>query len=369
MTIIPGSGTLPNEIAGAVTLGEILQQPALWPTTLERVKLSNSPAWRKPGIVIVTGAGTSAYAAEAVAGAWRGAKAIPVTDLLLRSKEELTNANPAFADYGLLISVARSGDSPESVGVVKKIQRLLPRVKHLVITCNAKGGLAKLNGVDTIVLDPRTNDRSLAMTSSFTNIVLAGLAITHFEELTRILPAVSLAAQQALPELHRIARKLARFGGSRVVILASGDLKPLATEISLKVLEMTAGAVAPMPETFLGLRHGPMSFLRSDTPVLCWMSSSPARRAYEADLIQELRDKNLGSIVLIGKNKDMGAPPAVAVPAIAPDLPDALRVPFEMPFGQLLAYELSLRCGLNPDNPSPDGVITRVVPGFRVHEE
>lgn len=368
MITIPGSGALPAEIAGAVTLGEILQQPALWPTTLERVKQLNSSFWRSAGMTIVTGAGTSAYAAEAIARAWRGAKAIPVTDLLVRTRDELANANPAFPDDGVLISVARSGDSPESVAVVKKIQRLFPGVKHVAITCNAMGGLANLPGVDAIVLDPRTNDRSLAMTSSFTNLVLAGLALTpHFKELTRSLPAVSLTAQEALPELHRIARRLARSGSNRVVILASGDLKPLAREVSLKVLEMTAGAVVPMAETFLGLRHGPMSFLRSDTLVLCWMSSSPARRMYEADLIQELRDKNLGNLVLIGNGEEKNVPSAV--PAITPDFPDSLRVPFEMPFGQLLAYELSLRCGLNPDNPSPDGVITRVVPGFRVHED
>jgi tagatose-6-phosphate ketose/aldose isomerase len=58
----------------------------------------------------------------------------------------------------------------------------------------------------------------------------------------------------------------------------------------------------------------------------------------------------------------------VWVPANAPHLPDYLRVPFEAVFPQLLAYHLSLSCGLDPDNPSPDGVITRVVQKFRLHE-
>jgi tagatose-6-phosphate ketose/aldose isomerase len=365
MTTTREPGIRPTEIAGAFTLGEILQQPTLWPTTLKLTKHVDIPSFES---AIVTGAGTSAYAAEAIARAWRSAKAIPVTDLLLQSRDELLNANRAFADDGLLISIARSGDSPESVAVVEKIQRLFPAVQHLVITCNAQGGLAKLNGVRTVVLDPRTNDRSLAMTSSFTNLALAGLCITHHDELARQLPAICTAAQQALPELHATARDLVRSSISRVVILAAADLKPLATEVSLKVLEMTAGAVVPMAETFLGLRHGPMSFLRPDTLVLCWMSSSRARRRYEIDLIQELRDKRLGRLVIIGNHDELKTVPAATVPAVAPDLPDVLRVPFEIPFGQLLAYELSVRCGLNPDNPSPNGVITRVVPGFRVHE-
>lgn len=368
MTKTPESAVRPTGIAGAITLGEILQQPALWTTTMELVKAADKPEWLLYRNAVITGSGTSAYAAEAIARSWQGASAIPATDLLLRSEDELVNANPAFADHGLLVSVARSGDSPESVAVVEKIQRMFPAVKHLAITCNADGSLAGLDGVHTIVLDPRTNDRSLVMTSSFTNLVLAGLAINHFHELASNLPTLCGATQQALPELHRIARQLAHSGVTRVLILASGDLQPLATEVSLKILEMTGGAVVPMAETFLGLRHGPMSFLRPDTLVLCWMSSNPARRRYEADLIQELRDKDLGTLVIIGNQQDIAAAPAIFVPAIASKLPDALRVPFEIPFGQLLAYELSVQCGLNPDNPSPNGVITRVVHGFRVHE-
>jgi tagatose-6-phosphate ketose/aldose isomerase len=122
-----------------------------------------------------------------------------------------------------------------------------------------------------------------------------------------------------------------------------------------------------IPETYLGLRHGPMSFLRHDTLVLGWLSNDPVRRRYEEDLLAELRAKNLGRIVCIGTPL---APPELAdavVAAAVPDLPDQLRVPFEIVFAQLLAYSLSLRAGLDPDNPSPDGVITRVVQGVRLH--
>ncbi|HEY7304993.1 MAG TPA: hypothetical protein VH601_12805 [Bryobacteraceae bacterium] len=358
-----------SEVAGAVTLEEIIRQPALWPTTIERIARTNRSDLLDSRTGIVTGAGTSAYAAEAIARAWPDAKAIPATDLLVQSKDELVNANPGFSDRGLLVSIARSGDSPESVTVVEKIQRLFPAARHLVITCNANGGLARLDGVETIVLDPRTNDRSLAMTSSFTNLVLAGLAISHFDQLARVVKPTCVTAEEVLPKLHVAARSLAQSEVSRVVVLASADLRPLATEVALKVLEMTAGAVVPMAETFLGLRHGPMSFLRQDSLVLCWMSSSPARRRYEADLIRELQSKNLGRLVIVGNDGDANATEGLRLPAIAPHLHDTLRVPFEIPFGQLLAYELSLRCGLDPDNPSPTGVITRVVQGFRVHED
>jgi fructoselysine-6-P-deglycase FrlB-like protein len=44
-------------------------------------------------------------------------------------------------------------------------------------------------------------------------------------------------------------------------------------------------------------------------------------------------------------------------------------VPFEIPFAQLLAYHLSLTEGLDPDNPSPTGAITRVVEQFAIYDE
>ena len=123
-----------------------------------------------------------------------------------------------------------------------------------------------------------------------------------------------------------------------------------------------------MPETFVGVRHGPMTFLRDSELVLCIVSSDIHLRRYEEDLLVELRAKQLGWIVAV-----VTAPldPTLAnhtVPANAPELPDALRTPFEIVFPQLVAYRLSLTSGLNPDVASPRGVINRVVQGVRVHK-
>lgn len=347
---------------GSITHAEILQQPQLWPTTLNIVRRSDFAAEAVNGPVVVTGAGTSAYAAVAVAGSWRNAQAIPTTDLLL-------DPTPFFENEGLLISLARSGDSPESIGVVEKVQRLFPAVKHLAITCNANGKLANAPGVAAIVLDSRTNDRSLAMTSSFSNLVLAGVTLRHAGRLSSELTAISERAQSSLAEFEERAEAATRRPISRVAILASRPLFGAAREASLKILEMTAGKCVAIPETFLGLRHGPMSFLRADTLVLCFLSTNPLFRRYEEDLVSELKAKRLGYIVGIGSDDWPRSLFNEFIPATAPGLPDVLRTPFEIIFPQLLAYHLSLQAGLNPDSPSPDGVITRVVKGVRIHEE
>lgn len=356
-----------SSAAGALTLNEILQQPELWLSTSERVKQAS---WRLPldRPLVVTGAGTSAYAAGAVANAGRFAVAIPTTDLLTASARHIERLCPGFSQNGILLSLARSGESPESLGVVQRVQRLFPSVEHYAITCNAEGQLARDRTICSLVLDPRTNDRSLAMTSSFTNLVLAGILLLDPAPVQQILEKISDRGTELLPKLQETARSLvAEREFSRAVILADAVLLPAARESALKILEMTNGDVVALPETYLGLRHGPMSFLRPDSLILCLASSDPARRRYEIDLIRELRRKELGRIVAIAPTDTRMPESVVAVPAIAPELPDGLRTPFEVLFAQLLAYSLSLRSGHDPDNPSPGGVITRVVVGFQLH--
>ena len=132
---------------------------------------------------------------------------------------------------------------------------------------------------------------------------------------------------------------------------------------------MTAGQVVPLVETYLGLRHGPMSFLREDALVVCALSSDARRRRYELDLVQELQQKNLGRRIALGPIEASGGLFQHVIRTEASNLPDYLRTPAEVVFAQLLGYHLSLRLGLDPDNPSPSGIINRVVEGVRIYED
>jgi tagatose-6-phosphate ketose/aldose isomerase len=341
-----------------LTHAEIFQQPETWPETVRRVRAADIRGLAAP---VLTGAGTSGYAALAVEAAWPGSRAVPSTELFL-------DFSSVPAEGGAVVSFARSGDSPESTAVVQKIQRALPRVRHVALTCNAEGKLARWPGVEAIVLDPRTNDRSLVMTSSFSNLVLAGLSLARPGEVEAALPALCAGWETRLTAHDARARALAEQPPRRLVALASAALFGAAREAWLKVLEMTAGRVAPLAETYLGLRHGPMSFLESETLVLCFVSSEPGLRRYEQDLVKELRAKKLGRLIALGRpDIDTGLFDEV-ISTEASSLPDYLRTPAEIVFPQLLAYHLSLRLGLDPDNPSPGRVITRVVEGVRIYE-
>jgi tagatose-6-phosphate ketose/aldose isomerase len=346
------------------TLQEILRQPLLWPTTLERVRSASERMQLRTKLhkagVLVTGAGTSAYASSAVAAAWPNASAIPTTDLLLDTERYLTRV-------GAVISLARSGNSPESAAVVERIREMRPDILQFAIVCNEDGALSYADLDGLIALDPRTNDQSLVMTSAFSNLALAGLVLAQPDSMPALIETSSKRAADLLPRIDRACQQVAARVQDRIAILSSPPLLGWGREAGLKTLEMTAGQFPVATETYLGLRHGPMSFVKRDTLVLCLLSSDTVRRRYEIDLIHELRAKKIGYLVGIADPQELGDVFDETIPSIAPEARDALRTPFEILGPQLLGYYLSLRIGLNPDNPSPDGVINRVVQGVKIY--
>ena len=346
------------------TLPEIVQQPLLWPVTLEMVRSASLQmqldSKLRDARVLLTGAGTSAYAASAVAAAWPRAVAVPTTDLLVDTERYLIDVNA-------VISVARSGDSPESAAVVERVRALRPDILQLAIVCDEDGALSRSSLDGLIVLDPRTNDRSLVMTSAFSNLVLAGLVLAQPNATGAIVDEFSKRASSLLPDIDRACQDAAARIRDRIVVLSSSPLTGWRHEGGLKTLEMTAGQFPLLVETYLGLRHGPMSFVTPDTLVMCLLSSDTVHRSYEADLIRELRAKKIGYLVGIADHGESEGLIDQLIPPVAPHIDDALRTPFEILGPQLLGYHLSLRIGMNPDNPSPDGVINRVVSGVRIY--
>ena len=353
------------------TRQEIFAQPKLWPATartivgeITRLGLAGRLANAR---VVLTGAGTSAYAAEAIAAAWPQAGAVPTTDLLVDAKRSLAQAD-------VLISLARSGDSPESAAVVQVARSLRPDLFQLAIVCNANGELAQSDVDHVLRLDPRTDDHSLVMTASFSNLVIAGLTMPQAgltmpqpDKMLKDMDALSSRAESLLTDLSEATLRAAHRVVDRVVVLSSSPLAGWRHEAALKILEMTAGRFPVLAESYLGLRHGPMAFVKPGTLVLCLLSNDPLRRAYELDLVGELREKRIGYLAGIAEIEEAERYFDQVIPPVAPRMDDALRTPFEIVAAQLLGYNMSLLAGLNPDNPSPNGIIHRVVQGVRIH--
>jgi len=225
-----------------------------------------------------------------------------------------------------------------------------------------------------VVLDERTNDRSLVMTSSFTNMVLAGRLLALTRDAAGYRARVSALARQAADMLLGPADALARIARSEyrtAVYLGSGNRYGAAREAALKMLEMTGGRVKTFPETYLGLRHGPMCAIDDGALVVCFLSSDPVIRAYEVDLVRELNQKKLGAqkvLVGPGASADIVSPGDVVIdpPGLA-GIADEDAPVLDVLVGQILAFFRCLHIGLRPDAPSDEGVISRVVGDFAIH--
>ena len=347
------------------TWRESLQQPATWLDTCNRlIGQQEMLKERLSGIrsLVLSGSGSSQFAGECVRGVLERELGIRVSAmdggaLLTHGKAALPADKPA-----LVVSLGRSGNSPESTGVVSLLLESQPEVRHLAVTCNPEGGLAQAR-VPAVLLDPRTNDRSLVMTSSFTNLVLAARFLGLVDEPERYRSICCMLSGICRDLLARHIQRLERAAQSRfdrVVYLASDPDRGAVHEASLKMLEMTAGRVATMAETYLALRHGPMSFIDERTLVVCFLSCDPYRREYEFDLIQELNRKNLGLMKLLIGEEPFDLP---GLDQAGDDHAALLHVVV----GQLLAYFRCVAEGLNPDSPSENGAISRVVEEFPIY--
>jgi tagatose-6-phosphate ketose/aldose isomerase len=363
------------------TLREILQQPATWIHTAQQMSERTTELrefLEGARLVVLTGSGSSEYAGDCVRLPLQ--KKLGVNALAIGGGAFLISpATPLPPERpGLVISLARSGDSPESVAALARLLESDPELYHLVITCNAAGKLATSfrgdSRVQVVVLDDRTNDRSLVMTSSFTNLVIAAQSLDFldapnlYQEQCRQLSAIA----SRLIETHfGTLATAARSNFKRIVFLATAARFGAARESALKMLEMTAGKVWAMPETYLGLRHGPMSFVHDDTLIVCFLSSESTARAYECDLIRELDQKGLGMMkMVIGESvpADLLRKHDILLecPGLAKPGDDASPV-IDAVIGQLLAFFRCMEEGLRPDSPSESGVINRVVQSFTLH--
>ena len=331
--------------------------------------------------IILTGAGTSAFVGDTLVPELSRHnrknvqfESIPTTDIVSNPTAYLYKDTPT-----ILVSFARSGNSPESVATVSLGQQIVKDFYQVVITCNKDGQLAKNIQGDancmTLLMPEKSNDQSLAMTSSFTSMIIAAYALFTEEVFT---PAVAQqvidCAQTLIDKLGDSVDAVLGFEFERIVYLGSGPLAQLSHEAALKMLELSDGQVVAIHESSLGFRHGPKSILNDKSVVALFMSQNPYTRKYDLDILRELAAAKSGmKIVALTEKKDEEveklADWVVTVNAGTETLGNDFNLAvLYVIFAQALALKKSIKLGITPDNPSPDGAISRVVKGVTIYD-
>ncbi len=362
------------------TYKEIKQQPKVWLEACEiilkrknEIKTFIDKHISEGFEIVMTGAGTSAYIGDALEPAlfdtrFRGARAIATTDILTAPEFYFDKSSKV-----MLISFARSGNSPESIGAVKAVEATAGKVAHIFITCNAEGELAKRKGdnVLCILLPPETNDLSLAMTSSYSTMLLSCSMIANIDNLEThktYIRTLSECVRNAMEKYENDIEQLTRRDFKRAIFLGSGPLQGVAEESRLKLQELTDGAVMCAFDSFLGFRHGPKALVNPESLMVYLMSPKEKIRRYELDLIRQIQANNTVKASVVVCLKDPGVPADLCVElGFDEDIPACYGCVAYVFTAQMLGMFKSINSGLCPDSPSVSGNISRVVEGVTLY--
>lgn len=370
---------------GFFTAREISQQPDLWVKTWKLVQEQKNELQTFLGeafacdslSVILTGAGTSAFIGDVLQGPFqkntkKPTTAIATTDLISHPAHYFNAGNI------LLISFARSGESPESVAALQLADSFCKKVYHLIITCNPKGKLALSKNGSTgqgyvFLLPEEADDQSLAMTGSFTSMLLAGLLISRIGDIELLEKQVKQIASYATNVLVKYGEKLrsaARLDFERAIFLGSGPLRSVANESDLKVQELTDGKVICKYDSFLGFRHGPKAVINAATLLVYLFSNNDYVHQYERDLVKAIisGEKGLFSIgITEHADKDFNVDLLIELSTGGDQVDEEFLAVCSVLPAQILGFYKSLEFGLTPDNPSEKATITRVVKGVVIY--
>ena len=378
-----------EELHGIFTATEIFQQPATWAKTIAQIKAEKealkeflAPVLNGGDVdIIFTGAGTSEYVGNAAYSYVNRftefhANSYASTDIVETPENYLSRNKKT-----LLVNFGRSGNSPESVGSVQVADEVCKEnVYHLFITCNCEGALSKAaatrDNAYAINLTPETHDKSFAMTSSFSNMLLAAILCFRLDNLDEMEAEMASVIEkgQAFVDggFKPLEDLIADFDFNRIVYLGANCLKGIAQESQLKICELTAGKVTTTFDSPMGFRHGPKSVINDECLTIVYLSDDEYQRQYEYDIIKEMsvqRKKN--RLVAVSSHADAEIEGMVDL-FVNFDLDhakDNIFLGFDyILVAQVIALFKSLAYGITPDNPCPSGEVNRVVKGVILYD-
>lgn len=382
-----------DTLGARITTEEIKQQPKLWQEALDiyegkKQEIKDflakvtADSQGKRVRVIFTGAGTSQYVGDTVTPHLNQTgdtsqfvfESYATTDIVAHPQSYL------FPDETtILVSFARSGNSPESLAAKEIANKYVNNIYHLLITCASEGKLAtESEGKENeflLSMPEKSNDAGFAMTGSFTCMTLSAMLVfdtTADSEKAEYVKAAATLGEEVVSREEDI-QKWVDLDYDRVVYLGSGSLSGLAREAQLKLLELTAGQVATVFDSSMGFRHGPKSFINEKTIVFDFVANDTYTSQYDYDILTEVATDDIAqaTVGIEQQSQDSGkefegsrftfSSDAILLPA------GYLALPYIM-VAQTFALLTSVKVDNTPDTPSATGTVNRVVKGVTIHE-
>ncbi|GAA1515239.1 SIS domain-containing protein [Streptomyces albidochromogenes] len=336
------------EQPGRMMSAEIAEQPAALRRLLEtgapRIReTARAIAAKRPRFVLLTARGTSDNAALYAKYLVEIRLGLPC-GLSSMSTTTAYGARPDLRDV-LVVTVSQSGGSPDLVASTRAAREA--GAITLAVTNNADSPLAAVSEHHIDVL--AGPERALPATKTYTSSLLAlylfvdGLGGGDGSA-AAVLPDRAERILARRDEVRQLAGRY-RFAG-RMVITSRGYGYPTAKEAALKLMETSY--IPALSYSGADLLHGPLAMVDNISPVIAVVTAGKGGEALQP-VLDRLRGRG-ADLVVIGPAAQVGAASAGFVLALE-DVPEELQPVLEILPLQLLAYEVTIARGQDPDAP------------------
>lgn len=309
-----------KKLDGYYTCREMVSQPSLW---LEGVNIISEYKDKiekfvheiksiKDLRIYLVGAGSSAKAAAIVENYLKRVTGLEVcsissTNLITQPDNYIVDDKPA-----LLVSFGSSGNTTEGLEAVRILEEKCKRLYQILIICSAKGEIverySKKEGVLYIPVPEGTKGRSMAATGEFTLLVQYALMIFDISKINYYREMFDKAAKDAEGFFERDIYKVHAATNKKydvVAALGSNALTSLASEMCLKIGELSSGIQGTQFNPTLEFRHGPKLIMNSKSLISFFISSDPLTKKYEIDMLKECSsDKRNSTIAAVSMDYD-----------------------------------------------------------------
>ncbi len=314
--------------------------------------------------IVITGAGSSYYIAQAAAAAAREVLrrpviATPLSELILRPDGVLVGGSGRPPDRGPepVVIISRSGSTSEAVTVAERMHA----TGHptLAVTCRGDSPLALV--ADVALVSPAGDEAAIVMTRSFASMLALLLAqvarVGHDDRLAADLVRIPGRWHEA-EAAARVGLRLGATDWSRVVVLGGGPALGIAAEWGLKLTE-TSQVPTSVYEP-LEFRHGPISVCEPGVLVVGLVGGSGAGE--EVAVVEESAALGASTWVIARDGDEAGASSG-DVSLVGGGLHPLARLPLLVRPAHALALSLALTRHRDPDSPRHLGQVVILGPG------
>ncbi|MFI1886781.1 SIS domain-containing protein [Streptomyces jumonjinensis] len=338
-----------SERPGRIMSGEMAEQPAVLRRILERgAPLIHETALRiaarAPRFVLLTARGSSDNAALYAKYLLEIQLGLPC-GLTSMSTTTAYGARPDLRDV-LVITVSQSGGSPDLVASTRAARE--SGAITLAVTNNPDSPLAAVSEFHVDVL--AGPEKALPATKTYTASLLAlylFVAGLRGEDGAAAAGALPDRAEQVLARQDEIRRLASRYRfAERMVITSRGYGYPTAKEAALKLMETSY--IPALSYSGADLLHGPLAMVDNISPVIAVVPDGKGGEALQP-VLDRLRGRGADLVVVGPAAQVEAASGGFVLPTEG--VPEDLQPILEILPLQLLAYEVTIARGQDPDAP------------------